>query len=301
MISLEIGGIMAAFTDTETQNSDLAYVRSIMKEPVLSREDELKLAQAWYEHKDEQALKQLIKCYSRLVVTAAVRFRHYGLPIGDLIQEGNVGLLYAAERFEPQRDVRFSTYARWWIRSSIQDYILRNWSIVRTGSTAPQKQLFFNLKRLRAQLAALSTDILSPEDREHIASVLNVTINDVEEMEHRTAAHDLSLNTYINDDGTESWGDNIPDERPSPENNVFEFHDEIIQKEWIESALHCLSPRERKVIVARRLSDTPFTLEAIGQHLNISKERVRQIERNAFNKLRTRLLNHLQDFKNTKA
>jgi RNA polymerase sigma-32 factor len=285
------------FSDSQTQKADLDYVRKVMKEPLLERDQELRLAQAWHDHHDEHALHDLIKAYSRLVIATAIRFRHYGLPMGDLIQEGNLGLMYAAERFEPDREVRFSTYAKWWIRSSIQDYILRNWSIVRTGSTAAQKQLFFNLRRLRAQLASVSTDSLTPEDRNRIAEVLRVSINDVEAMEHRLAAHDLSLSNLVNEDSHEEWIDSLADQNPSPESQAVTHFDAKVRHSWIASALNNLSLRERQIIIARRLSDTPITLEALGKSMNISKERVRQLEARALRKMRHHLLRHIHDVK----
>ena len=167
----------------ETQRADLEFVRTIMKAPLLGKEEEIELAKAWRENQDEDALHQIICAYTRLVVSIAVRFRHYGLPMGDLIQEGNLGLLRAAERFEVQREVRFSSYAKWWIKSYIQDYVLRNWSIVRTGSTTAQKLLFFNLRRLRKELATVTSEFMEPEERARIAKALKVTIKDVEDME----------------------------------------------------------------------------------------------------------------------
>jgi RNA polymerase sigma-32 factor len=288
---------MVQFSDTETQKADLNYVRKVMKEPLLEREKEMRLAHAWHDHHDEKALHELIKAYSRLVISVAIRFRHYGLPMGDLIQEGNLGLMQAAERFEPERDVRFSTYAKWWIRSSIQDYILRNWSIVRTGSTAAQKQLFFNLRRLRAQLANLSTDNMSLEDREKIAETLHVSINDVEAMENRLAAHDLSLSNPINEDSTEEWIDSLADQNPTPESLAVTQFDTKVRRIWIDSALAHLNPRERSIILARRLTDNPITLEALGKNMNISKERVRQLEARALRKMRHHLTRHIHDVK----
>jgi RNA polymerase sigma-32 factor len=285
------------FSDSQTQKADLDYVRKVMKEPLLERDVELRLAQAWHDDHDEHALHELIKAYSRLVISTAIRFRHYGLPMGDLIQEGNLGLMYAAERFEPDREVRFSTYAKWWIRSSIQDYILRNWSIVRTGSTAAQKQLFFNLRRLRAQLASVSTENLTPEDRSRIAEVLHVSINDVEDMEHRLAAHDLSLSNTVNDDSNEEWIDSLADEGPSPESQAVTHFDAKVRHSWIDSALNHLTLREKQIIMARRLSDNPITLEALGKSMNISKERVRQLEARALRKMRHHLMRHIHDVK----
>ncbi len=285
------------FSDSQTQKADLDYVRKVMKEPLLERDEELRLAQAWHNDHDESALHELIKAYSRLVISTAIRFRHYGLPMGDLIQEGNLGLMYAAERFEPDREVRFSTYAKWWIRSSIQDYILRNWSIVRTGSTAAQKQLFFNLRRLRAQLASVSTENLTPEDRSRIAEVLHVSINEVEDMENRLSAHDLSLSNTVNDDSNEEWIDSLADQAPSPESQAVTHFDAKVRHSWIASALNHLTLREKEIILARRLSDNPVTLEALGKTMNISKERVRQLEARALRKMRHHLMRHIHDVK----
>lgn len=281
----------------DTQKADLTYVRQAMRQPVLTREGELELASAWHNDQDEKALHQMIRSYSRLVISTAVRFRHYGLPLGDLIQEGNIGLMQAAARFEPERGVRFSTYAKWWIRSHIQDYILRNWSIVRTGSTSAQKQLFFNLRRLRAQLSTVTTESMAPAEREKIATDLHVSIRDVEEMENRLAGHDLSLSSSFDENTTEEWIDSLPDVRPDPEKVAVDLFDTTVRKHWIKSALHNLTPREQQIILSRHLAETPMTLEAVGVKMGISKERVRQLEGRALRKMRFHLLRNIHDVK----
>ncbi|WP_075261599.1 RNA polymerase factor sigma-32 [Candidatus Odyssella acanthamoebae] len=288
---------LSVYGDHQTQKADLAYVRGVMNQPVLSREKEMELATAWREKGDEHALHDLTKAYSRLVVATATRFRHYGLPIGDLIQEGNVGLMQAAERFEPERDVRFSTYAKWWIRSFIQDYILKNWSIVRTGSTSAQKQLFFNLRRLRAQLASVTTDHLAPQDRQKIADILKVSVREVETMENRLAAHDLSLSNPIGEESHEDWVDTLADEGPSPETEALEEYDRCVRRHWLEASLRQLPIRERQIIQCRHLTDTPLTLEQIGDLMNISKERVRQLETRALRKMKHHLTRNIHDVK----
>jgi RNA polymerase sigma-32 factor len=199
-------------TGSSTKHADLEYIRQLMEQPLLKREEEHELALAWHDEHDEKALHLLVQAYMRLVVSTAIRFRHYGISLSDLIQEGNLGLMYAAERFDPERDVRFSTYARWWIRSHIQEYILRNWSIVRTGSTSAQKQLFFNLRRLKAQLAKMSTDQMTMEERDHIAETLHVSLHDVEDMENRLSSHDLSLSHPMNEAGSDDWIDSLADQ-----------------------------------------------------------------------------------------
>lgn len=288
---------MSVYGDNETQKADLAYVRDVMNQPVLSREKEMALAVAWREQADQVALHELTKAYSRLVVATATRFRHYGLPIGDLIQEGNVGLMQAAERFEPEREIRFSTYAKWWIRSHIQDYILRNWSIVRTGSTSAQKQLFFNLRRLRAQLASITTENLQPKDRQKIAEILNVSVTDVENMENRLSGHDLSLSSPIGGDSNDEWVDILTDQNPSPETEALEEYDRSVRRHWLEASLRQLPIRERQIIQCRHLTDTPLTLEQIGRMMNISKERVRQLEARALRKMKHHLTRNIHDVK----
>jgi RNA polymerase sigma-32 factor len=280
-----------------TKHADLEYIRQLMEQPLLDREKEHELALAWHDEHDEKALHELVQSYMRLVVSSAVKFRHYGIPLSDLIQEGNLGLMYAAERFEPERDVRFSTYARWWIRSYIQEYILRNWSIVRTGSTSAQKQLFFNLRRLKARLAKMSTDQMTLEEKDQIAETLQVSIHDVEDMENRLASHDLSLSHPMNESGSDDWVDSLADQNPDPEEYAVVNLDESIRRLWIQGAMHYLSPRERMIITVRRLADQPTTLEDVGKQLKISKERVRQLEVRAIRKMRHHLLHNIQDLK----
>lgn len=281
----------------DTQHADLEYIRQLMNQPLLKKDEEHDLALAWHDAHDEKALHSLVQAYMRLVVSTAIRFRHYGIPLSDLIQEGNLGLMNAAGRFDPDRDVRFSTYSKWWIRSYIQEYILRNWSIVRTGSTSAQKQLFFNLRRLKAKISKISTDQMTLEERNDIAETLQVPLHDVEDMENRLSSHDLSLSQPMNDTGSEDWVDSLVDQKPDPETLTVLALDDSIRRLWIQGAMHYLSPRERMIITVRRLADHPTTLEDIGKHLNISKERVRQLEVRAIRKMRLHLLHNIQDFK----
>jgi RNA polymerase sigma-32 factor len=225
----------------------------------------------------------------RLVVSMAGKFRNYGLPMADLVQEGNIGLMQAAARFEPDREVRFSTYASWWIRASIQDYVLRNWSIVRTGTTAAQKSLFFNLRRLRAGLNDGGSQGLSPESRAFIAKELSVEEREVEMMASRLSASDRSLNAPLVEAGEGEWQDFLVDEAPLPEAAVMHSRDDATRHQWLETALATLTARERHIIEQRRLIDEPQTLECMGKALGISKERVRQIEHHALKKLKAAL------------
>jgi RNA polymerase sigma-32 factor len=273
--------------DPETKRANLAFIQASMRERLLSRRDEFELARRWREEGDESALHELVRSYTRLVISTAARFRNYGLPSGDLVQEGNVGLMQAAARFEPERDVRFSTYAAWWIRSAMQDYILRNWSIVRTGTTAAQKSLFFNMRRLRARIDGAGAGALTHEARAMIAEALNVGLSDVEAMEMRLSGPDQSLNAVIADEGEAEWQDFLADDRPSPEEIVIDARDGASRSRWLADAMGELSPREQMIIRSRRLAEDGATLEELGRRLGVSKERVRQLEHRALIKLRT--------------
>ncbi len=277
---------MPHIDDPQTQRANLNFIKASMKEPLLTRDHEFDLARRWREHEDEAALHELVRAYTRLVISTASRFRNYGLPMGDLVQEGNVGLMQAAARFEPERDVRFSTYAAWWIRSAMQDFILRNWSIVRTGTTAAQKALFFNLRRLRAKIQDASASQMSVEGRQWVADQLRVNTTDVEAMEMRMAASDQSLNAPITEASEDNWQDFLADERPSPEDVVTGMRDGASRSRWLAEAIGELSPREQTIIRQRRLTDEGATLEELGQQLGVSKERVRQLEHRALQKLR---------------
>lgn len=286
---------MAHIDDPETQRANLSFIKASMREPLLTRDHEFDLARRWREEGDERALHELVRAYTRLVVSTASRFRNYGLPMGDLVQEGNVGLMQAAGRFEPDREVRFSTYAAWWIRSAMQDYILRNWSIVRTGTTAAQKSLFFNLRRLRAKIeGANQSPALSDEHRAQIAEELNVEVGEVEAMEMRLAASDQSLNSPVADGSDEDWQDFLADQRPSPEEVVIGMRDARARSRWLAEALSELSPRERTIIRERRLRDEGATLEELGRELGVSKERVRQLEHRAMSKLRRSMMRRVE-------
>jgi RNA polymerase sigma-32 factor len=287
---------MTHIDDPETQKANLKYIRNSMNEPLLEKDHELALAKRWSEDRDERALHELVQSYTRLVISIAAKFRNYGLPMGDLIQEGNVGLMQAAERFDYKRDLRFSTYASWWIRSCIQDYVLRNWSIVRTGTTAAQKSLFFNLRRLRAQIEGRNEgEGLSAEDREEIATELNVKVSDVEDMEGRFSGGDQSLNARIGEDGEDDWQSMLQDEGANPEDVVMEIKDAESRSAWLDDALDTLSDREQHIIRERHLTYETVTLEELGKELGISKERVRQLEQRAMEKLKGSITDVIAD------
>lgn len=282
----------------ETQRANRRYMKRAMTVPLLDEGREFDLARRWKEHKDEHALHELTRAYMRLVISLATRFRNYGLPYGDLIQEGNVGLMQAAARFEPERGVRFSTYATWWIRAAIQDYILRNWSIVRTGTTAAHKSLFFNLRRLRSLIDNGTRQHLTEEDRIFIAKRLGVGTADVAAIDARLMAGDRSLNTPVSEATSENaveWQDLLTCDRQLPDEEVMESHDSEQRSKWIGEALQTLSERELTIIKERRLRDEAVTLEMLGERLGISKERVRQIEHAALKKMRRALLERVPD------
>ncbi len=282
--------------DFNTQIANKEYIRNAMSAPMLEKDHELELAVKWKETRDEKALHELVQSYTRLVVSHANKFKHYGLPIGDLIQEGNIGLMEAASRFDPGMENRFSTYAIWWIRASLQDYVLRNWSIVRTGTTAAQKSLFFNLRRLRAQISnGDSNEMLSPEAITSIAEELGVKETEVVKMESRLFSVDQSLNNVMGDENNTEWQDLLLDESQDPEMRSIEKDSKKTIQKWLMNALNKLSPRERKIIKERRLLNKAYTLEKIGNELGISKERVRQLENKALDKMKAYLKTKLSD------
>jgi RNA polymerase sigma-32 factor len=287
---------MATYADaSDSQRANRRFIRESMAAPLLSREHELDLARRWRDKGDEKALHELVGAYMRLAIATASRFKNYGLPMSDLVQEGVVGLMQAAARFEPERDVRFSTYAAWWIRSAMQDYILRNWSVVRTGTTAAQKSLFFNLRRLRAKIDDGRGAGLGEAGRAYIAEALAVSVEDVQAMEMRLSGGDQSLNATVGHEGEDAWQDFLADDRPDPETVVTEHHDTRERQRWLASSLQELNARERVIIRERRLREEGKTLEELGVRLGISKERVRQIEHRALTKLKNALLRRLKD------
>lgn len=288
---------MAYIDDPETQRANLQYIRTAMKEPMLEKQHELGLARKWRDDRDERALHELVSSYTRLVVSLASKFKHYGLPVGDLIQEGNIGLMQAAERFDPERDLRFSTYASWWIRAAVQDYVLRNWSIVRTGTTAAQKSLFFNLRRLRNQIEnRVETEGLTDEGRAEIAKELGVKIKEVRDMEGRFSGGDQSLNAVIGDDeGGSEWQSFLADDGPTPEDIVTGMKDAQTRSAWLDDALGKLSDREQVIIRERHLGQETVTLETLGKELGVSKERVRQLEQRAMKKIKGSIASVVND------
>ena len=274
--------------------NDLRMSRTAMKAELLDAETELRLAYAWRDRRDEAALHRLIHAYMRLAISMAAKFRRYGAPMNDLIQEATLGLMKAADKFDPDRGVRFSTYAVWWIKASIQDYVMRNWSMVRTGSTSSQKALFFNLRRVQARLEreaqARGEQLDSHQLREMIAREVGVPLSDVEMMEGRLSGSDYSLNATqsVDEDGRE-WIDALEDEADQAEVIVEGRHDTEQLRGWLVNALKALNPRERYIVRERKLRDEPRTLESLGQELGLSKERVRQLEAAAFAKMRRNL------------
>lgn len=270
-----------------------SMTRQAMAAELLDAETEAQLARQWRDEGDEQALHRLVTAYMRLAIAMAAKYRRYGAPMNDLIQEAGVGLMKAASKFDPDRGVRFSTYAVWWIKASIQDYVMRNWSLVRTGSTSSQKSLFFNLRRVKARIEAEAgiegRDPNSSEIRGEIAKDLGVPLRDVDMMEARLSSADFSLNaTQAGEDGRE-WVETLEDDAPQAEEQVSRRSDLDRARAWLAQAFEALTPRERMIIGARKLAEEPETLESLGIKLKLSKERVRQLEAQALRKMRQRL------------
>ena len=265
---------------------ETAFIRKAMKQPLLSKEDEQQLTRAWKYRRDSRALDRLIRAYSRLAVSSALKYKKFGLPVGDLIQEANVGLMQAAEKFDPDRDVRFSTYSAWWIKAAIQEYILRNWSMVRIGSTSSQRKLFFNLRRLKSKLEEQSSAPSGNNISEEIARQLEVPVRDVDYMSGRLEKSDQSLNAVAFDESGVELQDLLADERPNPEVILSGSADAKVRADIIARAMAELSPREYTIIKRRRLSDEKVTLESLGQEFGVSKERVRQLEARALGSIK---------------
>jgi RNA polymerase sigma-32 factor len=275
----------------ESRGDALAHLLTDAKRfPMLSQERELKLARAWRDHGDEAALRDLVGSHLRLVIKIARGFSGYGLPVSDLIAEGNVGLMQAAQKFDPDRGFRFATYAMWWIRAAIQEHILHSTSIVKMGTTAAQKKLFFNLRQLKGRLEQFEVGDLSPESVATIAAELGVPGKDVVEMNRRMSGADGSLNETLLEDGEVEWLDRLVDERPSQEVVLAEA-DEITQRrKLLGEAMARLNAREREILVERRLRDEPLTLEDLSRRFHVSRERIRQLEVRAVDKLRKGML-----------
>ena len=271
--------------------SDQTLSRKAMQAELLDAETELRLAYAWRDQRDEQALHRLITAYMRLAISMAAKFKRYGAPMNDLIQEAGLGLMKAADKFDPDRGVRFSTYAVWWIKASIQDYVMRNWSMVRTGSTSSQKSLFFNMRRVQARLereaAAQGQYLDGHQLRQLIATEVGVPLHDVEMMEGRLSGSDFSLNaTQSTEDEGREWIDALEDDSAQASELVEHDKDIDTLRNWLVTAMQNLNDRERFIVRERKLRDEPRTLESLGEELGLSKERVRQLEAAAFAKMR---------------
>lgn len=269
------------------------YLAEIRRFPMLEPEQEYMLAKAWRDHGDVDSAHKLVTSHLRLVAKIAMGYRGYGLPVGELISEGNVGMMQAVKRFDPDKGFRLSTYAMWWIRASIQEYILRSWSLVKIGTTAAQKKLFFNLRRLRGQMKAIDGGQLTPDQVEKIATQLDVSKEEVITMDRRLAGGDTSLNAPVrnDEDGGSEWQDWLVDETPNQEARLVEGDEFDSRKQLLANAMQQLNERERDILMQRRLTEEPTTLEDLSARYGISRERVRQIEVRAFEKLQKAVRN----------
>ena len=271
------------------------YLSEIRKFPLLAPEEEYMYAKRWKEHEDPDAAKKLVTSHLRLVAKIAMGYRGYGLPTSEIIAEGNVGLLQAVKRFDPERGFRLATYAMWWIRASIQEFILRSWSLVKIGTTSDQKKLFFNLRKAKSKISAIEEGDLTPEHVATLADQLGVSPTEVVNMNRRLSAPDSSLNAPLRSDSESEWQDWLPDETLDQETRMAETQEVDERKELLSAALGELPDREREIIIARRLQDEPATLEELSHKFGISRERVRQIEVRAFDRLQKSMKNALRD------
>ena len=284
-------------------NTNMSLTRKAVKAELLDAETELQLAYAWRDSRDEAALHRLITAYMRLAISMAAKFKRYGAPMNDLVQEAGLGLMKAADKFDPDRGVRFSTYAVWWIKASVQDYVMRNWSMVRTGSTSSQKSLFFNMRRVQAQLEREAQQTGEKLDKHQlnqlIATEVGVPLNDVEMMDGRLSGSDFSLNaTQASDEEGREWIETIEDENARADLTVEEEHDQQKLAGWIGVAMDALNDREKFIVSQRKLIESPRTLESLGAELSLSKERVRQLEAAAFGKMRKYLEKNAGEVRN---
>ena len=284
-------------------NSDMSLTRKAVKAELLDAETELQLAYAWRDSRDEAALHRLITAYMRLAISMAAKFKRYGAPMSDLVQEAGLGLMKAADKFDPDRGVRFSTYAVWWIKASVQDYVMRNWSMVRTGSTSSQKSLFFNMRRVQAQLEReaqqTGENLAKHQLNQLIATEVGVPLSDVEMMDGRLSGSDFSLNaTQASDEEGREWIETLEDENARADLTVEEEHDQKRLANWLGVAMEALNDREQFIVRERKLIDSPRTLESLGAELGLSKERVRQLEAAAFGKMRKYLEKNAGEVRN---
>ena len=276
--------LIPALTPDDNLSKYLARIRSF---PILEKDEEYMLAKAWSEREDVEAAHQLVTSHLRLVAKIAMGYRGYGLPLSDLISEGNIGMMHAVKKFDPERGFRLATYAMWWIKASIQEYILRSWSLVKIGTTAAQKKLFFNLRRLKGKIDAIDGGDLKPDQVTHIAETLDVDESEVISMNQRMSGGDKSLNTPMASDidGGGEWQDWIEDNRENQEVAFAEREEFEAQYSVMRNAIESLNPREQRIIQARRLTEPPLTLEDLSEEFEVSRERIRQIEVRAFEKL----------------
>jgi RNA polymerase sigma-32 factor len=269
------------------------YLQEIRQFPMLQPDEEYMLAKRWKEHGDKQAAEKLITSHLRLVAKIAMGYRGYGLPIGEVISEGNVGLMQAVKKFEPDKGFRLATYAMWWIKASIQEFVLRSWSLVKMGTTANQKKLFFNLRKVKSQIEALEEGDLRPDQVKLIAKKLGVTEEDVVSMNRRLGG-DASLNTNMREDGEGEWQDWLVDDSENQEDMLVQSEEQAMRHGLLRDAMDKLTDRERRVFEARRLQDEPATLEDLSQEFGVSRERIRQIEVRAFEKVQKAVKNASQ-------
>jgi len=264
---------------------------------VLEKDEEFKLISQWRDHKNQNALQKILNSYIRLAVSYARKYSNYSLPLDDLIHEGILGIMHALEKFDISKDFRLSTYASWWIRASIQDYILKNWSVVKTGSTASQKKLFFNLKKIKKQILDVSKDYMGQDELNKVSKMLNVKAIEIQNMESRLTGGDVFLNQSIGDEEGNDFMSLLPDSLPNPEELSEKHYDGKAKKKWLSKAIDALNHREKIIIKSRKLAEKSITLGELGTSLKISKERVRQIETSALKKLKLAILEISQENK----
>ncbi len=267
------------------------------KSKILEKEEEFHHIENWRQNRDQKSLQVILNSYLRLAVSYAKKYKSYGLPLDDLIHEGVLGIMHALDKFDVSKDFRLSTYASWWIRASMQDYILKNWSVVKTGSTASQKALFFNLRKIKQQISNISSEYMGQDELDKVSEILNVKNLEVQNMESRLSGGDVHLNQKIDNESDNDLMSLLFDERPNPEEVVEEYSDGKQKKEYISKAISTLNEREKTIIQLRKLKEKSITLDELGKMLKISKERVRQIETKALQKLKTAILDISQQNK----